>query len=251
MLPDRITTKAIREYIARESEVFLESLPHFLDLFWVSSPDAISIASRKPYQLLLAKKLGLRIPDTFIGNFHAEAENFIDKQNELALKAICMPAVEVKSEANKEIDALRLYTRRLHRMEIKDFLPQIRNCPTILQPYIKKDFELRITVAGNSVFPCAIYSQATERTQEDWRRYDLANTPHKTYELPKAIKEKCIALVKELGLVFGCIDMIVTPDGDYVFLEINPNGQWLWIERLTDMPIGDALAEMLIAGKVI
>lgn len=62
--------------------------------------------------------------------------------------------------------------------------------------------------------------------------------------------QKCLALVKNLGLVFGCIDMIVTPEGKYVFLEINPNGQWMWIEELSELPIAESIVSMLIKGSV-
>lgn len=107
---------------------------------------------------------------------------------------------------------------------------------------------LVVTKPGDKVFPCAISSQNSQQTIEDWRRYDLPNTPHKPYALPMDLEQKCIALVKTLGLIFGCIDMIITPNNEYVFLEINPNGQWLWIEQLTGLPIAKALAELLIAG---
>lgn len=128
---------------------------------------------------------------------------------------------------------------------MSDLSRQVSNCPVIIQSYIQKEFELRVTVVKDKVFACAIYSQSSERTREDWRRYDIPNTPHKIYKLPKQIEQKCVDIVKKLGLEFGCIDMIVTPGGEFIFLEINPNGQWLWIEHLTGLPIGDAISEEL------
>lgn len=144
---------------------------------------------------------------------------------------------------------MALFNRRLDKQTVVSFLGRLKNCPVILQPYIEKLFELRITVVGEKVFPCAIHSQNSQRTLEDWRRYDLSNTPHKIYPLPPNIEGLCVNLVKALELKFGCIDMIVTPDKEYIFLEINPNGQWLWIEQLTGLPISQTLAELLIAGK--
>jgi glutathione synthase/RimK-type ligase-like ATP-grasp enzyme len=67
--------------------------------------------------------------------------------------------------------------------------------------------------------------------------------------LPAAIEEKCVALTQRLGLRFGCIDMIVTPEDKYVFLEINPNGQWRWVQELTGMPIAEAIADLLIHAE--
>lgn len=248
--PRKLNNKNLRQYIERESQFFIDSLPQILPLFWLSSPDAISVASRKAYQLIIAHQVGFKIPETLIGNSRIQTENFIDKfKNEIAVKTLCMPHVPIQNTEDEK-NALILYTKHKREKELQPILKNVRNCPTIFQQYIQKEFELRITVVGNQVFSCAIHSQESERTKEDWRRYDIANTPHEEYNLPLEIKTNCIKLVQKLGLAFGCIDMIVTPRGEYIFLEINPNGQWLWIERLTNMPIGESIAKMLIAGKI-
>ncbi|HMW02377.1 MAG TPA: ATP-dependent carboxylate-amine ligase, partial [Acidobacteriota bacterium] len=130
-------------------------------------------------------------------------------------------------------------------------LKAVTHAPCLFQEYIPKKVELRITVVGRKIFAAEIHSQQSQRSKDDWRRYDIANTPYLKHRLPEAIKIKCQQLVRELGLVFGCIDMIVTPDNRYVFLEINPNGQWGWIEELTQLPICANLAEMLIQGTAL
>ena len=63
--------------------------------------------------------------------------------------------------------------------------------------------------------------------------------------MPDEIKKACVDLTKYYGLEFGAIDLVLTPEGNYVFLEINPNGQWAWIEVLTRLPISDAIANLL------
>src|SRR3989338_1809067 len=147
--------------------------------------------------------------------------------------------------SSRFFDNLILYTKPVTHDQIIKKTRRVVNCPVTVQKYIPKEFELRITVVGNQAFACAIYSQETERTTHDWRKYDLTHTPHKVFNLPDDINQKCLTLVDKLGLKFGCIDMIVTPEGQFVFLEINPNGQWLWIERLTNLPIGDAITDLL------
>jgi len=57
------------------------------------------------------------------------------------------------------------------------------------------------------------------------------------------------ALMRRLGLVYGAIDLRLTPDGRYVFLEINPAGQFLYVEQQTGQPIAAALAALLAAGR--
>ena len=233
------------EYVSKESQCFFESLPYTLaNCFWLSHPNALRIGSLKPNQLRLAKDLGLSIPDTYIGNSPAEMVVFANRYEELSVKSIFMPAVAIKSDS--EFDTLTFFTKRIARDQIIRVASRTQNCPIILQPYIEKEFELRITVVGKDVFACAIHSQVSKKTREDWRRYDLLNTPHEIFALPEEIQNKLLILVKNLGLVFGCIDMIVTPKGEFVFLEINSNGQWLWIEELTQMPIAEAIAKLLI-----
>jgi hypothetical protein len=65
------------------------------------------------------------------------------------------------------------------------------------------------------------------------------------------MEDACIRLVKQLGLEFGAIDLILRPDGEYVFLEINPNGQWLWLEPASGLPFTDTLADLLIERRAL
>lgn len=114
--------------------------------------------------------------------------------------------------------------------------------PCIYQQYIKKKHELRITVVGEEVFAAAVNSQDFEETKIDWRRENLEF--YKT-SIPKHIEVKCIEIVKKLGLHFGAIDLILDKDDNYVFLEVNPNGQWAWIESQTELPISEAIIKFL------
>jgi glutathione synthase/RimK-type ligase-like ATP-grasp enzyme len=119
----------------------------------------------------------------------------------------------------------------------------------ILQAYVPKQLELRITVVGQQIFAAEIHSQQTHHTRHDWRRYDLSNTPHFPHELPLEVSERCIQLVNRLELCYGAIDMILTPDGQYVFLELNPSGQYGWIEQETGLPISSAICDFLMASQ--
>lgn len=116
----------------------------------------------------------------------------------------------------------------------------------MLQEYVEKALEFRVTIIGGRIFTCAIHSQDSERTRHDWRRYDFEKVKHEVYQLPVEVEQKLLALMKEWGLVYGAMDMILTPSGEYVFLEVNPTGQWGWIEYLTGMPISRTIAELLM-----
>ena len=121
------------------------------------------------------------------------------------------------------------------------------NSPCLFQEYIPKDHELRVYVIGNEVYACKIESQTSKKTKVDWRNYDLSNTPHLPIEIIQETKQKCIKLVESLGLNMGALDLIVTPDGETVFLECNSEGSWLWIEELSGLPITEAVCRFLLS----
>jgi len=125
------------------------------------------------------------------------------------------------------------------------YINDISATPVILQEYVHKSLELRVTVIGPRVFTAALFSQQTREGRVDWRRSVQDDLRHERYDLPEDISERCRRLVKGLGLKFGAIDLILTPEGHFVFLEINPNGQWTWIESRTGMPMVDALIDLL------
>lgn len=124
----------------------------------------------------------------------------------------------------------------------------VQQCPCQFQEYIPKKIELRAIVVGDRVFAVEIHSQNSDKTKLDWRHYDFDRVAHRSHELPFTVRAQCLALVAALNLHYGAIDMIVTPDGEYVFLEINPTGQYQWLEALTRLPITDSIVDLLIHG---
>jgi glutathione synthase/RimK-type ligase-like ATP-grasp enzyme len=114
--------------------------------------------------------------------------------------------------------------------------------PCIFQENIEKRKEYRVTVVGDEVFSASVDSQSNEMTQIDWRRKKLK---FRANILPKEIENLCIKLLMELGISFGALDLIETTKGDFYFLEINPNGQWAWIEIDTGLKISDSIIKFL------
>ncbi|MFH1551449.1 MAG: hypothetical protein ABIC36_01045 [bacterium] len=110
-----------------------------------------------------------------------------------------------------------------------------------------KSYEVRVTVVGQTIFAVRINSQAHEATKIDWRNPAyIDKLGYRSMDLPKIIQYQCQRIVQELGLNFGAIDLVVDSKGDYIFLEINPNGQWQWLEYFTGINISGAIADMLI-----
>jgi len=231
---------AIREFVEKERNTFCNWLWTALsDNNWLNHPLSIRRAESKFDQLILAHKLGMTVPRTIVTNDPQKVLDFYDKVHGHMIMKVLRQGFYVKDSS-----AFNIYAT-LVTSDIIKVINDIRSTPCIFQEYIDKEYELRITIVDSKIFACKICSQMSDKTKNDWRRYDLANTPHLGVALPNTVANFCEKLLNIYGLRYGAIDMIVKPDGSYVFLELNPNGQWLWIENLTHMPITSAIADAL------
>src|SRR5439155_25923556 len=88
-------------------------------------------------------------------------------------------------------DTFTRYTEVVSKRDVA-YAASLQYCPVILQAYVPKRLELRITVVGRQAFAAEIHSQQTHHTRHDWRRYDLRNTPHFPHTLPSEVQERCV-----------------------------------------------------------
>jgi glutathione synthase/RimK-type ligase-like ATP-grasp enzyme len=193
----------------------------------------------------MAGALGFELPPTLVTN---SPEDFLEFYRQHHGNIISKLAESSFAESFGQ-DFWR-FTEVVSKRDL-GYAEAIRYCPLIFQAYVPKRLELRITVVGRVAFAVAIHSQESNRTRHDWRRYDEFRTNYSPHELPSDVAQRCLRLVENLGLCYGAIDMVLTPDGRYVFLEINPNGQYLWIENQTGMPISDAICDLLMSGSPV
>ena len=221
------------QFAFNESHEAITGLWHSVDAFWINNPASDATAHRKAYQLRVAKDLGLVIPETLISNDPAAVRQFIGDGEKVICKAFSA------TEANWR------ETRLVGEEELAN-LDAVKFAPVIFQRYIEAVYDLRITVIGTEVFPAAIYSQESAYAIDC--RIDIGNARIEAVPLPDDIHQKLHMLMDELGLVYGAIDMRLQPDGTYVFLEINPAGQFLFIETATKQPIALCMAKTLAAG---
>jgi glutathione synthase/RimK-type ligase-like ATP-grasp enzyme len=194
-------------------------------------------AESKPRQLEVAAQLGFTIPDTLITGDAAHAQAFIRRHESYVVKSQAiefplgktMMTTVVSARDNVSFDGLSVD-------------------PMIFQQFITPAYELRVTVVGNEVFAAKIIS-ADQGPFRDWRYGHIDDTfSAEATSIDDALQEQCIELTKRLGLTYGAIDLIVDKDGTVWFLEINPNGQWAFIEEATGQPIGKAMAELLCSS---
>lgn len=239
-IPDpQISDPAARRFVLTESKVTLQSLWSLVQCRWISRPDKIREAESKLYQLKIASELGFQIPKTLITNSPSSAKAFFEENQSIITK----PQRHGRISHNGQFG--HIYTNIVESKHVSS-LDKVRYVATLFQEYIFKAVEIRVTVVGNSIFSVGIYSQEVSKSKHDWRRANVNDLRHELHELPLDIQEKCIELTRRLGLLFSAIDLILTPDGTYVFLEINPNGQWAWMQELCpEVKIREALIDLM------
>jgi glutathione synthase/RimK-type ligase-like ATP-grasp enzyme len=229
-----------------ESGEFMRGTLHALDetpRFWVNPLQAKLRADRKPVQLLNARQVGLRIPRTLLSNDPVRIRDFFASTGGRAIYKPLTSACWISEQAS-HATFTSVLSEDLLRHD-----GSLANAPGIYQEFLPKAFELRITVIGRSVFAARLDSQKDGFYLVDWRANQLDNDiACEVFDLPPDIEEKCLAVMARLGLVFGCIDIVVTPTGDYVFLEVNEMGQFVWLEDMNPgLPLLDCFVKLLIS----
>jgi hypothetical protein len=217
----------------------LLSQPH-----WINNPFTTRIAHRKMLQLFVANNVGFRTPQTLITNNTDKAFAFARNLGGiLAVKSL--GAISVLKHGDDGMLQYGVFTRRLSIADLSRVQDKIPNMPTLYQEFIEKAYELRITVVGRQIFSCRIDHHSDDITVDDYR-FDTKNLIHRPWECPE-LHTSLLGYMDAFGLNFGCFDILITKSGQAVFLECNPNGQWLWVENLTGLPIGRAIARQLIS----
>lgn len=230
----------VREFCERETRAFLEGVLATLPTQrWLSPPHAIWRAERKPYQLSVAAQLGFELPRTVVTNDVSAVRSLAGEQS-LVAKAVS--SGYVKSPCGNQA----IFTSALAPGDLQD-LSGLVLAPVTFQEHVEKLSDIRVTVIADKVYAAEILSQSRDSSRVDWRATDDPDLEHQPHELPEDLNRRCRELVSCLGLVFGAIDLAIRPDGTYVFFEINPNGEWLWIEDQLGFPISHNIASWLSA----
>jgi glutathione synthase/RimK-type ligase-like ATP-grasp enzyme len=228
----------------RECRAFIRGLWQLIapNALWINPPGSHDRAS-KLAQLREASAVGLAVPTTLCSNDPNRIREFICRfRKEVIYKAFA-PAQWVRDNgvalaATSEVDI--------------DDLPDddiLRLTPGIFQRRIEKSHELRLTYMGAHLVAASLLSQEVPSGRLDWRMaFDALKVAPAS--VPAHVDRRCRALLERLGLIFGCIDLIVTPEGEYIFLEINEMGQFLWVEELNpEILMLDPFCEFLIQAR--
>lgn len=201
------------------------------DCFWMNDPYADERAQRKMWQLKEAHAVGLAIPDTLITSNPDDARAFIESHG---TENVIRKAFRNIAEAPR--DTARLTNADIARLD------SVRYAPVTFQKFIAADMDLRTTIVDGELFTAAIRSDP--EYEADYRR-GLGTARVTPYRLPDDVADKLLELMRRLNLAYGAADFRVTPDGEHVFLEVNPAGEYLFACDRTGQPVPQAIAACL------
>jgi glutathione synthase/RimK-type ligase-like ATP-grasp enzyme len=210
--------------------------------FEVNGLREAAYAENKLTQLRVARAVGFKLPETLISNDPQRIRAFVRAHQHGGTVFKAFRPVTWESADRLAL----LYTAKVDETMLPgDHLLQLS--PGLFQAYVPKAHELRVTCIGDEIVAARLNSQATRDGQVDWRIVPVQELGVTQIELPIDVQHQCRALLKHLGLVFGCIDLIVMPSGEHVFLEINQMGQFLWIEEMCpQIPLLQMFCEFLV-----
>lgn len=209
---------------------------------WVDNLEKIEAASNKQRQLRLAKEVGLVIPRTLITN-KAEAAREFFQQVEGKMVSKLLSALGYSMSARPD---MFLYTSTVQEEDLQD-AESLRYCPMVFQEQIPKEKELRVVYVNGKTFVGALNSANYNDASVDWRKPGVEVGAWEHHQLPEEVQNRLQAFMGALGLYFGACDFILTPSGEYVFLEVNPVGEWGMVEKELNLPISSAIADTLIS----
>lgn len=228
-----------------EAEDFWKAMLNLHPAKVVSRPRAIAAANNKLEQMryVTAHHPAIHVPDTLVSNDPLALRAFYDGHHgEVCFKLLKGAAPEIAGER------YFIYTNKV-KPEHLERGESVRSQPVLFQEYVDKAYELRVIVIGEEVIPIAIHSQDAEISQIDFRRYDFAKVKYEHKAVSPDLEHLCRDMVGHYGLDFGAFDIILDKEGRYVFLELNPNGQWLWLEQLSGYRISEHVAAYLIQER--
>lgn len=213
---------------------FLRSLLVFRRCAWVNHPVSTYEAEHKAVQLRAAAELGFDVPKTRIANSAEAADEISRGQDHVAVKGL--DTVLVREGETESFG----YTNLISVNQLRG--SELHSAPFILQESVREKLDLRVTVVADSAWSACV-TLAGNSIVGDWR---LAKTDAEftCAEIPRSVSDRCVALVRHLGLRFGAIDIALS-EGRYYFLEINPTGEWAWLQESLKFPIAKALAAAL------
>lgn len=227
-----------RRHAQHEAKLGLGGVLGALPVRWVNHPSRHADASYKPRQLVAAARAGLSVAPTLVTNNAAAVRRFAERSGPAGVVTKMFGASAICEQGGRRV----ALTQRLTDTDLDD-LRGIEMTAHIVQRWAPKREEARVIVIGSYLFAVAIRAQS-QAAYIDWRSdYDALS--YEPIPLPTGVEHGIRAVMHELGLIYGAFDFVITPDTEWIFLEVNPGGQFGFLEDSTDAPLTATLAALL------
>ena len=234
----------LRRTAIDESRATVHGMIVSLDAYHLDPVYRLRRAENKQLQLKIAREVGLNIPRTLITNDPESVRRFARECNQgIVMKTLT--SFSIYEDGVRQV----VFTNSI-RTEDLEHLSELRYCPATFREQLPKTLELRATIVGDCIFTASIDSQQSEKARVDWRRDGIGLIDSwQSYALPVEVEQGLLKLMRTLEISYGAADLILTPEGRHVFLEVNPNGEFFWLEKHPGLPLTSAIADLLVSKR--
>jgi glutathione synthase/RimK-type ligase-like ATP-grasp enzyme len=243
LVGDTVVEKGERAHAIEEwSSAFESFLTHIPNNLWINHPINNASASSKIEQLSRAKKLGLKTPKTLVTQ---SFEQVIEFEKECSSKLIIKPISHGHIERVDSKDDTLIYTSDVDLAQLYENRNLLSLCPSLFQEKVIKLFDVRVTIVDSDIFAIAIFASKDELQSTDIRRNNMEGVRYEAITLPFMLRHQILELCRSYQLRFAAIDLALTSNHEWIFFEINPNGQWAWLDLVGMTDIAGSLLKSM------
>lgn len=211
----------------------------FKRCLWINDAQKTFNSENRLNQLQAAKEIGLKIPETSITNIPLSGKKFFKKHPKRTIVKVLHHHEIILKEISHRFPTSMVSTSHIAGFD------EVKYAPVIFQEKISNNKEIRITVVDKKVFPVLITTTKDKNKYSDLHKIEERFLNFETLEIEKSIAKKCIELNKRMGLLVSSIDFVEDKKGEKYFLEVNPIGDWNWLEKHLDSRITDSVSKLI------
>lgn len=214
----------------KEMMTIIEGIAESAGKVALTRPSILKKADNKIIQIQVAMEVGFTVPPSLLTNSNISAQEFVNTHHSSIVKPISVGRINTSQTVNFIQTNIVKNTGNIEGLEFS---------PAYFQSYVEKDYEVRLNIVHGECYGVKIESS----NKVDWRKND-ATIRYSKIKVPKDIERMCIEMMDKLNIHFAAFDFIVS-NQKYVFLELNANGQWQWLEEKLDLGIADKIIQYL------
>jgi glutathione synthase/RimK-type ligase-like ATP-grasp enzyme len=227
-LPNPKTSESDKKFASLEYRSFYHSIAFLLEtlpVWCINKYSAARVMIQKSVQLRLARQCGLKTPATLMSNTPQTVRDFLSREGSRNICKGFTPHVWQK-EGKMSVaitETFELTPDQLPNDEVLTY------APAIYQELVPKEFDVRMVLMGSHIYS---YALTNKKKALDWRQdASLGHVAAERIATPPEVEKGVLAFARQAGICFGSLDFGVDAQGQWWFLEINEQGQFLWLDQ--------------------